>query len=463
MASQRRTLEGQYGDFSFGGSSGYEIHGFLQYPNFGWEKLTVQFDLLIIASSASDFKDRLKRAYDAFRKPDQDFTIRCNGAPLLQLNKSDHSGFDCLPQVTNPASVWNTGYTKLLSVSCVYALPATFERAGHAGLQNRSVTIAFDTSKRRVLTISGTMTSVRGNDSKEQLEAQLDTICTEVQGAVETMHGDTAPIEWNQDGEQDSFTINYNTVAFSRVYREILFDDAADSVVNQVLSIHRSEDATVQSPGFANKEMITASFTGTIDKTMMKGNDLKGVYDDEISDFIISTMKDFRKYTTKFHIVKNAPSFDVSNNTITATVIGYSFADKGAGSIEDWSESETAIVQTIARTDNVAYGKEYIPIYSDNGLDRIVYQGPVDITRTIHKTVITLSSGSITSEPTVGTPGKDPPGFSGGEWDLFSKTVGPVTPRSLGIDKDTIDMLEQTVTCSYKYIKRVVGYYGSPG
>lgn len=443
MATVDRELSVEYGDLTIGGTSTEYLLTDVHTIRAGFVTTAVEFTFVI--QSGSGGLDQLVEDVEAnFTTPDQDLVIRQGSNTLLSLKQSDNTGLDAMPAIVKRGDVADTGTTRLYVVRIELGRPGN--RAGVEGLRQNTVTVSYDPSRRRHVTISGEFTAFKTTAARAQYEAKIDALCNAALSAL------TGTFELAL--ETALSTVNDKSATFSRTYDEVIFNQGGGGVANativrQLLTVSARQDRTApQSPGAQTWTTSQVTYDCWIDKTVTQ--DLAAQWT-TIRSFVISQASTVLGGGT-IVVMSEDPRYDYDNNRITATM---ALA----------TAPSPLISYTITTTDDVQLGEVLVPAWTGNPLSRYRYQGPARYLRTISQTCVEVGELSIAqvgqSHATAAATAKSQtsiPGISpdvstdtGIQWVLTGRRVAP-TPRIIGINENTQPLTEWTASSTYEKI-----------
>ena len=450
MSSQPRKLEVKYGSITVGGSSAILLHNFTESLS-NFTNSSFSFTAVVLSTSGADFASKCKSLEENFRKPDQDLEVRCNGSVLISYKQSDNTGFDCLPTITRSSNIINTGYSRAYNVNLAFGRPATWERAGYTGLRSKVVSLSYDESRRRTVSINGEFTAVRDNDASEQYDAKLQQLITDTLTYIEP----DATVFWDKLNEDINYTTNNKTCTFAITFREVLYDQGTggkdnDNIINQTLIINKSLDTSPNSPDFVNPTTLSVSYSASVDYTKKKGTQLKTLWEDDLRDWVLEEAKKFSGSGGDFYMANETININVDSNTISAkmTLIQYLSESATTG-----GDDGTAISQTIETSDSTEEGLVVLPVADGNPISRYVFAGPKTVKRTITRSTRLLGANKDTNVNKSDLE-KKPDNENGGEWIKLGESKNK-TPLRVGVGKDVLDMTEVTHSITQQYIKKI--------
>ena len=439
MSAQTRKLEVRYGNIVVGGSSTeYLLDGFTSTQQ-EFEKITFNYVVVVASTSAGGFASSIKKLEDEFRRLDSDFEVKSNGVTIHSYKQSENTGFDGKPVVTRGPNILNTGYTRRYNISITFGLPAIYDRAQTVGLRYKTVAVDYTASNRMKVSISGEFTAVKDSNAKTIYTNAVTTLCEDTLTFID------AALTFEKISESLDYTTNYKTVSFSRVYQEILFEQGSqldvDYLVDHSILIDRAIKSTPQSPGFNDQETLLIRYSASIDKTLKTGSQLKGIWDDTLRDYVLSTARDFNKNTASLAVIEESPTFDVTENTISCSM---TIQTQGSGNLN-------AVSYLVQTADTINHGVVPIPAYTGKPLDRYIFNSFKTIRRVITQTIRVIGDKK---PPLPENADAAPAGFKDGKWYTID-TAETTSPLQVGVDGNRIDMTDFTITTVKEYMKAI--------
>ena len=414
-----RELSFTYAGVTIGGSSARQI---LDWTKEGGEYESGYFECEFVttAATAAAFKTELDTIRDAFRKPRQDLVVTQESQTILSKKHSDNTGLDTYPEITKDGDLADTGRSRHFRIRVSYGQPA--DNVSTSFRRNSTVTVDYDESRRRTVTISGVYTanSTDGvTGSYGTYSAGITTYATTVLAGTLMSDGTFEKI-----GEPDITRGETDKVMnFTVVFREILFNQAIGTlddldIVNPVMVIEREREApgdsvtggasvsgasvgsfpagSVDSGGYstvvagnsttsgdsssiARPVVFTVSYTCGIDSTRTKN--LLGKWTNVIRGRLISMATGAYKIGLVV-VVEEKPAFDDYANRISATMKFIAFT------------SSTITRQEIRVKDSTTPGWVFVGVYTKDPYDYYEFPGPAVRIRTISE-----SRSFLTTEP----------------------------------------------------------------
>ena len=150
-AAVTRELEVEYGDFRFGGDTDNLIHSFNRGEK-NYESETWTFEVLVTGTTEANFFSATEDIERAFRIPRQRLIIRQGSETLRDLNPLQNSGYNSLPRIVKVGGEFDTGRSRMYTVSVDFELPADLQ--GQDGRRESTTTITFDAGVGDPLTYS---------------------------------------------------------------------------------------------------------------------------------------------------------------------------------------------------------------------------------------------------------------------------------------------------------------------
>lgn len=423
MTESIRDLKIEYGGVAFGNTSGRRIDsraGKITMEKSG-EEFRLDFNLLITAATPSAFATEVAAVEEALRKPFQDLKITAGDGDanaVLYYFTHDGSGtdaslgFDAESTISKRGDDADTAISRLYSVTISLQLPQDqIEGSTHAsvakvreGMRNTTVDVAYSESRRRTITISGEWTAVGTDTAREQYEAKIAARASAVLTAIggtgscwELISEPSTEVDDTREGTNEQG--KGNILRFVRVYQEILFSDAdgggatmdAGSIlasgtnllnnpdlINQQLTIKIQAMATAGNEAknsfIRRLEGATITYSASVNRDNVTGRGMKDLWNNTIKPFLLAEAQFFLPAGARA-VVKESPSYDLSNNSIS-------------GSIEMQGVTPTGlpIEGTATVADSYVTGITIVPIWGEHTTSKYTYQGPAVRTRTITTT-----------------------------------------------------------------------------
>jgi len=341
--------------------------------------------------------------------------IRQGGATLINLNPANSTGYNAAPSISKMGDDTDTGRSRKYAVNIQIELPA--DLPGQAGRRESTVEIAFEPSRRRILTISGEYTAIGSRSALDQYNASIGAFQAAVQGAL----GGT----WELTGETSSHDDTNKNLVFARTFEEIIFNQSAGSlndpnIVQQRISILRQIDRPGDSPdkGPVNRlQTIQAQAETWIDKD--RSTDLVAEWEGKIKPFLISQAK-AQFGLSSVAVISQTPNYDFTQNRIIA-----SLTIKGAG-----QSNLLQFNRVVEVVDNA--GLSIVPVWDKSIFAKHIFQGPATRSRITTDNEVFIGTERIVSQlggqtvDLIGGTGQQQQSAGGGGTGGAAATVGGV-------------------------------------
>lgn len=415
-----RTLRITYGSFTVGSSSVYQIHKKYR-EQIGYEASNVEFDFLVVGSSAAQFATRIAAVEAAFRTPRLDLAIANGSNTWLSLTHTTNTGFDSDPVVIKREDPADSHLTRIYTVRINFGMPA--DNVGTSGRRWHTVNVAFSPSRRRTVTITGVYTAIGGTLSRAQYNANIAAFAASVLTAL----GGTYEL-----AEEPITQVNSTdrVINFTRIYDEVKFSQAGAvtddaRLVRQQLRVTRRRDAPGDSvpPSGQVRRLLTldVSYSAWVDFDV--STDLEGLWDDTIKPWILTTVQS-RLGLAAVAITMERPEWNYDDNQINASMTLLAATDLGIFSYSVTTEDDRlpGVVLT---------GVWLAP------LSKYPYQGPETWRRTITIQAEVFGTSAPSSfKPRLG---------HGSGYRIMQHKIGH-KPKRYGVEPNTIDVTELTET-----------------
>lgn len=439
--------------------------------NKSYERITVDFDLIVTGTSDSNFASVCSTIETAFRTPRQRLRILFNSASHGDYDPSGsvNSGFDAEPTISKVGSDFDTGRSRRYSVSITARLPA--DLAGQDGRLTSSVVLSFTDSVRRRLSVTGTYTALVGNSARTQFNAAIDAYIS----SLTTGFGGIweGPFDRQEAANDTDKTLN-----FSRVYEELIFNQSTGTLDDTQIRRQSLQVTTLfEAPGDSSFQgnrpnrfkVLSVAYSCSVDKTATQ--DLKSVYDVKVKPFLLATALTVAGGGSST-IVSHSPSFDFAENRLAVSMTVFV------------TGSSNVITARVSTSDSVSSGWELIPVWDGDRLTRDEFPGPIRLIRTITATatVLGLASNSgvdglfgdllanvdepgqlgLLPDPEVREHDSSPDGGR-----LKKRLLGfdrQSSPRRLGfVGESPIDVVDDTIVIRFEYYVKRSGQGSSTG
>lgn len=332
----------------------------------------VEFEVIVLSSSASAFATVEAALVAAFTKPDQSLTVALGGQTRYSLSQSSNTGFNARPSIEKLGGVEDTDRSGRYRIRIVQGLPASL--SGKDGRQSSSVSVRTDASGIREVTISGVYTALSTNSARAQYAASIATYVAAVKSALSVTTWELVGKPTEEDDD------NGKVLRFARVYREIVHNQGVGTadvagIVAPRLRIRRVDGATGDTTELGQTEPLRSlqlSYTCSVDWSV--STDLPAFYTSTVRPHLINEAETLAGSSV---IVQNeAPHFDLDANRIFVDMD--LLADTGTGLFSASVETE----------DLISNGEVRYVVWDGNPYSRDVYQGPKTWIRRVRKSVL---------------------------------------------------------------------------
>lgn len=454
VSAVTRELSISYGAYQVGGTSDSLLDGPVRVTQ-SFPTAVVEFGFVVTGASEIAFVQACARAERAFREPHQGLTIAQGDELLLSLQHESNTGFNAEPEIRKSDDIGDTGRSRVYRVRIEFGLPADTEDP--SGLRESDIEVAYDPARRRTVRFSGIWTAISAKDSREQYEDEVASWATSILSAL----GGT----YELIDESASVDKEDKLCSFSRVYRELIFPQGADSptddpeIVEQVLTISRRRSAPGDTPFASAAETegvsverfleLEVSYECYLDATLT--TDLPGKWS-SIRDWIFQRVQAIADGGA-IAIVERKPEYVYDQNRIRATM-----------SVIVEPKETTVVEHSVEVRDSLESGFVHVPAWTGQPFSRYRYEGPADLLRTISQRSIYLGflavSKAVDAALLIGSvfdqPNTNPLSGGSGGWDLVRREASP-RKRRIGIDGKTIDVTEVVATTVWRYFEPLHG------
>lgn len=369
-----RSLSIAYGTVTCGGSaSPYHIDG-----GYVWNitpfEASVTWDVIVYgASSAADLESSCKTLEAEFAKRFLRLRVLTESSEVIDWDPSGSSGFLAEPSIRLiPDHPLNTARSRAYRCTVSAQLPAN----DNTGRRNASIELAIDTGGVFTVTIRGTYTAQAGTGAKANYDAKIGTFAT----AILSGFGGSYNLQQETTTEDDQAGL----CEFVRVYRQIIFNETAAGNIAGILahtvSFDMEQDGPGDTPGgpygdAVRVQVVRASYAAGVDRRVT--TDLQGLWENTLRAYVLSQAES--RYAGTVAAVSESPSFDVTNNQITCSVMLH---------VVTGAVIEYRVTQRI----DAPSGKVIVPLWAGNEHVARVYQGKTRTTRTTSVRVRTTDS-----------------------------------------------------------------------
>lgn len=431
---------------------GYSLHpvGKIRMEK-GYERSLLEFSFLVSSTTAAGFAAACQGAEMAFRKPQQNASVVVKGSQVFSIGPSN-SGFDSDPVLTKGEDVADVeGRSRVYHARIEYGMPADTGVEEQVGLRSYSVELTYTPARRRTATIAGTFTAVGGVQARAQYDAKIAALNAAVTAALTGT--------WERINERSERNTYDTLLEFSDTFEELIFDQGAagtrddPEIVKQQLKISRARDNsagfTPFGPGGYGGTavdplvIVTANYDAWIDHTATTALAAKYA---AIRPWLLDQITTIAG-ASKWALVEEEPQYDLDNNRISARLVVHTIG------VTDVFENEVTV------TDDLDPGYRIVGIWTGNPLEKYVYDGIAEFTRTVSQTMkktIADPGPSIVAGETGAAydvalghrdAAKSLSPLSGGSLTMLTvKRTGSVTVKKKGLDGNAFDFVEVQAT-----------------
>lgn len=447
------------------------VHDFQSVRRSVLEGFEFRFQILIYdAPTRGDMASAANAIETAFEKPLGDLVVNiasgADSGTTLALRSSDNTALNVSGQVEKVGQDGDSGRSRIYQVTISGELPydqVTPPDPGYEGLRAMEWQLEFNASRLGTLTITGEYTAQPGPPavaSKAQYDAQIGDLVTAVIGftGLTFFATNDQPLR-----EQTNTDRNDSVTEFERVYVEKAQTRSSSAIVNELMTVERSEEEHATSPqaGVIRPEEITVTYEASIDKNTT--TDLKGQWSGSIFNRIVNVARGYSN-ANRLTVIRAAPSFDYFDNVIRASVsfigtVGQRFLSLR---IEVFTEVETGqiIAPTWPERDSAGLPElQPTPAYRFGSAKTITQRKTTTRETLGSRTAPTLlrSAGQITGAPVV---------QAGGSKTLVNtRRARRVEQRERGIRSlgQTLDVTDEVIEEDFTLIAAVPGAIGGGG
>ncbi len=398
MTASPRDLTITYGGVAFGSATTRQIHDKFSIQ-LTPRSFAVEFQLLVSNTTDAAFSTDVALIEDIVRTPFQDLVISFNSIEQYNFRESTRFGLNTRGQITKSSDDLGTRLARMYTIRFEGDLPAdqsAGQPASLTGWRESTVQVIFDSSRRRMVTISGEWTATpspnRGaRTSYENASSGVSAYASSVLTALDSaatwrLHDENYDLD-----EADLDNLSEGSVLrFNLVYREVLFQHAgialaagveSGAVARQVLRISRDRTDLGSSPGTRRLITATASYDAWIDETVVSGSSggtntgggLENLWDNTIRSFILDRIRTSGIIGGAIAVITERPSFEFDENRITAVVV----VQGGPGIV---------IERRLTLEDSEIGGITAVPVWDGGKRSRYVFPSPIEHRRTITET-----------------------------------------------------------------------------
>lgn len=379
-----REIEITIGTTVLGKGTSYFVDGKLQIET-TYERASLEFDVVIFASSVSAFATAVNTLEEALSTPRQKVVVKFGTNTHQSWDPAVNTGFNMRGTMTKRGSPADTATSRRYRVRIDVELPA--DLSGQNGRQDSNVTIVTTESGRRRVFLSGKYTALGSNSAQQQYEASIGAYAAAVTGAL----GGT----WEGPFDQQSTRDDTNkTLSFSECWEELIYNQSLGTLDNaalrrQTLKVSRLTEAPGDSPISGGDALRLETVEVTYEAAVLKSQtqDLKALYEGTVKPFLVDVARNATN-ATAVALVSHRPVFDYAQNTIAVAMTLQCVGN-------------TTLIFCQARTDDAEdTGKDLIPVWDGDRLSKHEFQGPAFLTRTVtivRRDVDGSAGGDVTS------------------------------------------------------------------
>ncbi len=398
MATPQQELTATYAGYVVGGNSGRILEAYHTFEK-GTITTAVEYSFVIPQiSDASAMATAIGLAETAFTTPYAALTVVQSGSTLLSLSHSGSTGFNSHPRIIKTESLADSGNSRRYVVRIDFGMPAV--NFGTSYRQSSKVSIVYDPSRRRHLTVTAIYTAAGGTTASAQALSAGPTYAGVVVSALTGT--------WEKTGESVEHDDQNKLATWTRTYDELIFSDggsADDAVlVGGKLTVARAKKWQGQHIGANQLAEITLTYTVALDSSastaiLAKFDSLRGWFVAQIQ----STLG-----TGTLAVTSESVTPDYTNNLLSVVMVAVGTT---GGTVLEWDvEVEDAREE----------GGILVGIWSGKKFDKYPFQGPASYIRTETTTQLvwgTISLATILAGGPRGVQGAsheegDPAGFS---------------------------------------------------
>ena len=376
-----RELRVTYGDIVIGGTTSpgntREISDWTINSK-RFEEFSITFRFFISQTTEALFVTEIDTIEDAFSKPFQDLTIRQGSTDLYTFSQTSNTGLDARPEIVKREDK-GSGRHRMYEVRIMCGLPANTGAELVTGLREHSVSVAYDPSRIRTVSVEGVFTAITTANARSQYDAQISSLESSVFSALSITAANRELIE---EPEADN-SYNTKTLSFRRVWRELIFSQGGSGLndtglVRQVLRIKRRKIAPGDT-GTTIRRLATldVDYNAHLDKNV--STDLRGKYTN-IKSWILTQVANTLS-GGPIALVDESPEFNYDENIINVSMVV--LGGTGGNIIENEVKTEDYIVT----------GVVLVPVWNGDVLGKYIYNGPMIRQRIITSTWKVLGTG----------------------------------------------------------------------
>lgn len=421
-----RELTIVYGATTIDGSSGIHLHGD---PPIRWAMRhdggQLDFTLVVTASSAANLITASNAVIDQFRTPRQDLLVKRGGSNELDLRPSTNSAFDTLPDAVKVGDPFDTGRSQKIAVSIRFGLPAN--KASLAGRRESNVSVEYDSSRRRTVSIDGVYTAISGSNALAIYSGAIDAWATSVLAALGGTYKLVGP-------ESLRYFETVKEISFARTYQELLRDllgedagatvDTTADVADQILTIAVRKIGPGDSPNAAGPVLRLAEVSVSYSAAVPAGPDALDTVRDAVLAYLDAQVQLAIPDAVGLALIESTPDLNYDESRIQINQTWHAALSAG------WSE--------YMRTERTTYesGVTLRPLWSSSRWRRYKFNRPEAMTVSVTERGLFVGKDETNARLYGTYPLTIAP--AGAVWEHIGTAHGS-TPLVRGVDNKTID------------------------
>lgn len=379
MVAPTRLNSFTYGGNKVGESTAFQITDIHTFEK-TYETLSVEFDIVTIAATATALNTAVAAFETAWRKPNQTFKITIDSIDFLDLSHAANTGFNSrtsIQLIPTHRSKLSRAYTVRVDVG----FPA--DLAGQEGRQDSTVSTSIDGSGNRFLSVSARYTAVAGDAALAKALAEFATYVGTIQtlvAAASTWQA-TEREEVTFDDQNKVATITGNFRTQDNINESAIgADDPQFEVEAYEIITERPSERAMAGSNALPLTRATVSFSVAVKASVTK--DLKTVFAEKIRPYLktlLTTKADATGVTQPITSFE-APRYDAWNNRIT-------------GSISYLIPASSMVSANQRITEQEFIGNSLVPVLSKDRFEKDLHTGPAQRVRTVIIRTVELNKG----------------------------------------------------------------------